>query len=245
MEKMVENGIIKSLHRSKKEILKKKEEKGGITASSWFLQGNTAKVIKCQATPGGTLAKMLDKNLNPGSNKERIKVVEEGGAPATASLRRADPFKMAGCRFQDGSCMVDAKQDCSQMGCIYEICCKACQDPVHQDQAKTKVTREPGGQDRVNYVGMTRTSVHARMISHLKNQKSKLQSSPLWRHDRDSHEGEHQEYETRILTREKTILSLAITEGLYIEAQMPETSLNEKNEKGRGGIIRLTCERVT
>ena len=104
------------------------------------------------------------------------------------------------------------------MGCIYEICCKACQDPVYQDQAQTKVTREPGGQNRVNYVGMTSTSVHARMISHLKNQKAKLQSSPMWRHDMESHGGEHQEYETRILTREKTILSLAITEGLYIEA---------------------------
>ena len=67
----------------------------------------------------------------------------------------------------------------------------------------------------------------------------------MWRHDRDHHGGDHQEYETRILNREKTLLSLAITEGLYIEAQLPETSLNEKNEKGRGGIIRLTCERVT
>ena len=97
----------------------------------------------------------------------------------------------------------------------------------------------------MNYVGMTATSVHARMVSHLKNQRSKLQSSPMWRHDRDRHGGEHQEYEARILTRERTLLSLAITEGLYIEAQRPETSLNEKNEMGRGGIIRLTCERIT
>ena len=131
------------------------------------------------------------------------------------------------------------------MGCIYEICCKSCKDPVHQDQALGKTTKDPGGQDRRNYIGMTNTSVHARMMSHLKDQKSRLQKSPMWRHDRDHHGGEHQEYETRILTREKTLLSLAITEGLYIEGQLPETSLNEKNEKGRGGIIRLTCERIT
>ena len=94
-----------------------------------------------------------------------------------------------------------------------------------------KVTKDPGGQDRKNYVGMTATSVHARMVSHLKDQKSKLQKSPMWRHDRDQHGGEHQEYETRILTREKTLLSLAITEGLYIEGQLPETSLNGRMKK--------------
>ena len=245
MQKMVKEGVIRSLHRSRDEIIQKKAEKGGITSSSWFLKGNTAKVIKCQATPDGALARRLDRNLNPANVKERTKVVEEGGAPATASLRRSDPYRKPECRFQDKSCLVDPKQDCSLMGCIYEICCKSCKDPVHQDQALGKITRDPGGQDRVNYVGMTATSVHARMVSHLNDQRSKLQKSPMWRHDRDQHGGEHQEYETRILNREKTLLSLAITEGLYIEAQLPETSLNEKNEKGRGGIIRLTCERVT
>ena len=144
---MVEEGAIRSLHRSREEIILKKAEKGGITSSSWFLKGTTAKVIKCQATPDGALARMLDRNLNPANTKERTKVVEEGDAPATASLSRSDPYRKAECRFQDKSCLVDPKQDCSLMGCIYEICCKSCKDPVHQDQALGKVTKDPGGQD--------------------------------------------------------------------------------------------------
>ena len=99
-----------------------KEQKGGLSSSTWYLKGKTSNTIKWQATPNGDLAKLLTRNLNTGRgpNDERLKVVEEGGAPATASLRRSDPYRKEECRFQAKSCLVDPKQDCSLMGCIYE-----------------------------------------------------------------------------------------------------------------------------
>merc|ERR1712240_773725 len=63
MRKQVKNGVITSINRSKEEILLAKKQKGGITSSTWFLKGTTAKVTKCQPTPGGTLAAKLKKSL--------------------------------------------------------------------------------------------------------------------------------------------------------------------------------------
>ena len=81
------------------------------------------------------------------------------------------------------------------------------------------------------------------MKDHLKGQRSKSGSNPLWRHDEECHQGQPQEYKTRILGREQRLLPLSVLEGLYIEAQKPGTSLNEKNERGRGGLIRLVATR--
>ena len=88
-------------------------------------------------------------------------------------------------------------------------------------------------------------TAHWRMQSHLRGQKSKQDSNPLWRHDRECHEGIHQDYEARILVSERNLLPLCIMESLYIEKQQPETSLNDRNEFGRGGIIRLSANRIT
>ena len=71
----------------------------------------------------------------------------------------------------------------------------------------------------------------------------KLSSNPLWRHDDQVHEGVHQSYTTRILSKERNLLPLTIKEGLYIERQVPKTTLNDRNEFGRGSPIRLTAER--
>ena len=73
---------------------------------------------------------------------------------------------------------------------------------------------------------------------------SKRNKCPLWRHDRDSHGGEHQQYTTRILSKDRSVLPLSTLEALYIEKQIPGTSLNERNEFGRGSIIRLSAERA-
>ena len=82
MVRMVQEGSIRSLHRTRQEILAKMTEKVEITSISWFLKGRTSKVVKCQATPGGALAKQIERNLNKGTTSlERIKVIEEDEAP--------------------------------------------------------------------------------------------------------------------------------------------------------------------
>ena len=56
---------------------------------------------------------------------------------------------------------------------------------MSQDLDQSMVTRDPGGKGRINYIGMTMTSVQAKMQTHLKDQKAKANKSPMWRHARD------------------------------------------------------------
>ena len=244
MKKKVLDGDIPGLNRTRQEIQRMKGEKGGLSSSTWFQKGKVANTIKCQATPNGELAKNLTKNLNKqaGPNDERIQVVEEGRAPATAALRKTDPFRTNQCRFRDRNCIVEGTKDCASMGCVYEVTCASCQEPIDQD---LKETRDPGGQAKLNYIGMTMCSIHSRMKDHLKSQRSKSSHNPMWRHDNEHHDGEPQQYKARILTRERSIFPLSLTEGLYIEGQYPGTSMNERNERGRGSLVRIRAERTS
>ena len=115
--------------------------------------------------------------------------------------------------------------------------------PGGQHGGGDQETRRPGGQGRPNYIGMTMTSIHCRMASHLQGQKSGTKTNPLFRHDRDSHGGQKQKYLARVIAKERGILPLSILEGLYIESQKEGTSMNERNESGRGGLVRLVAAR--
>ena len=244
MKEKVRNGEIRSLNRKKEEIRASKTAKGGMTSSSWYLKGKTERVMYCQATPGGTLAAKLKKAVNEvANNDKKTLIVEEGGTPVLAFARKTDPFRKEQCRYEDDQCIVESKKDCATMGAVYEITCDSCQDPINLQVEVDPRSRDPGQQNRYNYIGMTRTSVHCRMNGHLKGQRSKLSSNPLWRHDDQVHEGVHQSYTTRILSKERNLLPLTIKEGLYIERQVPKTTLNDRNEFGRGSLIRLTAER--
>ena len=81
------------------------------------------------------------------------------------------------------------------------------------------------------------------MSSHLKGQAAGSMSNPLHRYDSESHDGVKQEYTMRIMARERKVLPLTIMEALYIEGQSPGTSLNERNEYGRGSLVRIQAAR--
>ena len=81
------------------------------------------------------------------------------------------------------------------------------------------------------------------MQGHLSGQRTKSKSNPLHKHDVEGHQGEPQQYTARILASEQKQLPLNKLEALYIEKQIPDTTLNDKNEAGRGGIIRLRAVR--
>ena len=224
-------GEITSLHRSRKEIEASKAKKGGVTASTWYLKGDIHRTVKCQPSPNGILAKELSKALNPVNTIERTLVVEEGGNPVWASVRRTDPFYDGNCKFGDSRCIVEHGTNCMSMGVMYEITCDQCQTPIDPENKVSKHSGKiPGTQGRVNYVGSTMTSLHNRMLSHLEGRKYKRKSSPLYRHDCDTHNEEPQTYIARIIGKDKTVFPLRLLEGLYIEAQPPGTSLNERNE---------------
>ena len=185
---------------------------------------------------------MIRKEIS--TDREGVKrlVVEEGGIPVTTAVRRTDPFYNGKCRYGDENCIVMEGVIFRQSGCLYEITCDNCQLPVDLSQ-DVRVIREPGGQPRPNYIGMTTTSLHNRMIGHINGQKYKNTSNPLYRHDRDGHNGTQQSYTTRLIAKEQKVLPLAVLEALYIEAQIPGSSLNDRNERGRGGLIRIHATR--
>ena len=182
--------------------------------------------------------------LNPIGSIERTHVVEEGGVPLISSLRKTDPFYNGLFRYGDMECIVKQGVDCGKSGCLNEITCLSCKLPVDPSEVPVRETNLPGGQQRYNYVGMTATSLHCRMLSHREGQRRKYQSNALYRHDLEVHSGVKQTYEARILIREQTLLPLSIIEGLYIEKQIIGTSLNGRNESGRGSIVRLQATRV-
>ena len=183
----VDCGEIISLHRDRREIMASKEKKGGFQSSTWFLQGQTSKTVRCDPTPGSVLCKTLKKVLNPEGTQERTLVVEEGGIPVTAQVRRNDPFFNGSCRYGDSECMAKEGVDCGTSGCLYEATCNTCLQPVDLNSPQDRESREPGKQQRHNYIGMTMTSLHNRMTGHRRGQKYKQTSNPLFRHDRVSH----------------------------------------------------------
>ena len=50
-------------------------------------------------------------------------------------------------------------------------------------------------------------------------------------------------YRTRILTSEKNLLPLCISEGIDMKKN-ENYRMNERNENGRGGLFRLTANRI-
>ena len=64
MKKMVSDGVISSISRTREEIKAAKEAKGGCNTNTWYLKGNTSRVVKVQATPGGILADKVKESLN-------------------------------------------------------------------------------------------------------------------------------------------------------------------------------------
>ena len=91
MESEVSKGERDSMFRTRDEILKAKEAKGGLSAATWFLSGDRRSVVTCQATPGGTLAKMLRESIGKTNKGETRLVTEEGGIPVTLGLKVTDP----------------------------------------------------------------------------------------------------------------------------------------------------------
>ena len=130
--------------------------------------------------------------------------------------------------------------DCGQSGVLYEATCDACLQPVDLSSHQDRESREPGKQLRYNYIGMSMTSLHNRMLGHKKGHKYKQTQNPLHRHDSEVHNSQPQEYSFRILSREQKILPLSVIESLYIEAQAQGTSMNER---GRGGLVRISAQK--
>ena len=137
------------------------------------------------ATPGSTLQLVIRAKLAEGQQADggRTMVLEDGGLPTTLGLKLRNPFRAQQCTFGDPNCMVSASTDCSLQDKVYVITCNECLDEVTTGTTNTqpiilKPTR-PGGEARLNYVGTTGTSLHARSLLHHKSSRPRIRVM-LW-----------------------------------------------------------------
>ena len=114
---------------------------------------------------------------------------------------------------------------------VYRLSCNECSQEIVVE-------------DTYNYVGCTRTSVHARMAGHLKLQKQKNSSGALYRHDLEIHNGVTQEYSAEVLGKEKKILRLYTLEAKLIEKQKPGLSMNDRQERTRTILSLDYCPKI-
>ena len=118
--------------------------------------------------------------------------------------------------------------------------CKTCNGCLHEvgSSGGTK-SNMPGGEGRPNYIGMTGSSLHSRAKSHSQSVRSGTLSNAMAKHTVNTHNGVDQGFTMKPMAAHRTVLNRYKAEGIYIEKQIPMTSLNSKSEGGRGGLVRL------
>ena len=153
--------------------------------------------------------------------------------PIQCGLKVKEPMRPVGYIFGNPDCIVRDDINCDRTGVVYRIACETC----------ISTSQDP--RNVYNHIGLTCSSLHSRMLDHLKGQRGNKNTSPLYRHGRDCHEGEPQKYLTTIEASEKKILKLHCNEALRIERQNPALRINERQEGGRGGIVRIATSRFS
>ena len=174
------------------------------------------------------------------SGARRI-VQEESGLPITIGLRKSNPFINEGCQYNDPHCIASGDKDCGRMGIVYAIRCNTCWQDI--DPNIKENLQKPGGAKTHHYIGMSACSMHSRMLTHRTGHQRGDPKNVLVKHDKEHHNGVKQEYSATTVHREQAILNLMMKEALMIEGQHHRTSMNSKNEKGRGKLIRIQAVR--
>ena len=242
MKELVRTGAIPSLNRNRKQIIQSKIDKKN-WPNTWFLRGSTVGTVSCQVTPNSNLKKSLSKRINTNREGGTLQVIEDGGIPITAGIKVT--FQRPGCVFGDPQCIVTNNTQCDQSGLIYNIKCSACYMTLLTEGLDNGRNNCDIEYDTPTYTGLTRNSIHARMVKHLELRNTGATSSPLHRHDRDHHKGVKQVYVADVVAKERKILRLYTLEALLIEKSNPTSSMNDRMEGGRGGIVRIRATRVT
>ena len=112
-----------------------------------------------------------------------------------------------------------------------------------QEGVRPRAERESFSTMSNHYIGMTATSIHARMLSHIQSHRTKSSNHVMRRHDVLEHNGEVLEYTMDCVTTQRRLLQLCMREALLIEGQDPKLSINNKMEHGRGSLIRISAIR--
>ena len=252
MLRLSEAGEI-SLYRTRKEIKESKLRKGGNSAASWHLKGDTTSTMNVAPTPGGVLKRKLSEALDnlraPDGGK--TKVIERGGRPVFSGIVEGDPFQKEGCQYGE-ECIVEEGTNCAKVNTCYEIACTMCEGDkegggiVRQGGSKAKwVAGRRRGVIKKSYIGNTGRTLHGRAVQHMGGLRRGDKGNPLYKHCTDVHPNtEKPKFVMRVVSNHKTNLHRMITEGISIERvreRDPGILLNSKSEWGRTKLVRHTA----
>ena len=181
---------------------------------SWYKRGGYESVIFVQSTPGSELKRKFQAEIDRVGL--RIRVVEKAGRSVKSALQKSDPFQIAGCGR--GACLICEKNgrgSCSKDGINYEISCVGCEEDNH------------GGK----YHGESSKNGFTRGKKHLEEFDRRAESSVIWRHCRERHGGEIQDFKMNITGNYRNDAMLRqISEAVRINDTPREQLINNRTE---------------
>ena len=208
------------LHRNREWKKNERERQKRKKKEDWFKKGDYESVIFIPATPQGKLKKKMQRKVDETDIK--IKIVETTGNTLKRNLQKTSIASKKECA--DKECMIcktsKKKGLCRKEGVTYEIVCKGC---------------------KAKYIGETGRSAWARSKEHVNDYKRKKDSSVLWRHCKEKHDGKEQEFvfQVKDVFGEDATLR-QVSEAVDIKRENAE--MNSKQEWGHTGLPRLILE---
>ena len=180
---------------------------------TWYKDGGFDSVLFVPSTPGGELKHAYQKVITKSGH--RIKVVEKTGTTLKRQLQVSNPFRPQQCGRDDCFvCSSGGGGNCHSEGITYEIGC------------------EGGCGTGDEYKGESSGNAYTRGGEHLYNLRARnVTNSPLWRHCRDIHGGEMQEFKMRVTgTFRNDAMLRQITEAVQIDNVEPNRLMNNRTE---------------
>lgn len=134
---------------------------------SWYRKGGFNTVIFVPATSASELKNRYMEEAKGAIFK--VTVVEQSGVTLNRILQRSDPFRENRCNnINCLVCSTGGKGPCRSTGITYKLVCQLC---------------------RSRYIGETARNAYTRGKEHLRALEQREQSSVMWRHSCEKHDG--------------------------------------------------------
>ena len=214
---------IRPINRPKEWRRKEREEEKREKKRMWYKNMGFDSVLFVPSTPQGKLKGMYQREIS--KSGLRIKVIEKTGLTLKGQLQTANPFRSAQCgRVDCFICSSEGKGNCDSEGITYEIKC------MSECDTKNVYKGESGDS------GYTRGKKHMTDLN-----AHNANNSPLWKHCRDVHANELQDFQMKVTgTFKNDAMLRQITEAVQIDNLDPAKLMNTRAEWNMTRVPRAT-----
>ena len=219
MEENQKKGIT-PLHRNRQWKREEREKKKRMKKETWYQKGGYESTIFIPATPQGELKKKMQRKID--QTELKIKVIEKTGNTLKRTLHKTSITEKAECNDEECPVCKTSKRKglCRKEGVTYEIICDEC---------------------RERYIGETGRTARARTKEHLNDLRMKRETSVLWRHCREKHDGKIVTFKCNVRDvygQDATMRQIA--EAVDIRREL--ASINNKMEWGNLNLPRIVVQ---